>query len=101
VPGRSVGVVSRARIFPARLSRGTPSPAVPAITIAGVVGALCVAALVICALTLDELALTDAGSRAVIVAACAGGAIFFYGRRVAHRVHGIDTSFALREVPPE
>ena len=74
---------------------------VPAITIVGALGALCVAALIVCALTLDALALTDAGSRAVIFAAFASGAIFFYAWRIARRARGIDTSLALREVPPE
>jgi amino acid transporter len=74
---------------------------IPAITIVGAVGALCVAALIVCALTVDELALTDAGSRAVILASFASGVIFFYGWRVTRRARGIDTSLALREVPPE
>ncbi len=74
---------------------------VPAITIVGALGALCVAALIVCALTLDALALTDAGSRGVIFAAFASGAIFFDAWRVARRAHGVDTSLALREVPPE
>jgi amino acid transporter len=74
---------------------------VPAITIAGLVGALCVAALIVCALTIDELALTDAGSRSVIAAAFLSGLIFYFVWRVARRAQGIDTSLALREVPPE
>jgi amino acid transporter len=74
---------------------------VPAVTVAGIAGAVCVAALIVCALTINELALTDAGSRVVIFAAFASGAIFFYAWRLARRAHGIDTSLALREVPPE
>jgi amino acid transporter len=74
---------------------------VPLITVAGLLGAACVTALIICALTLDELALTDAGSRAVIFAAFATGLIFYFGWRAVRRAQGVDTSLALREVPPE
>ena len=74
---------------------------IPLITIAGLLGAACVTALIICALTMDELALTDAGSRAVIFGAFATGLIFYFGWRAVRRAQGVDTSLALREVPPE
>jgi amino acid transporter len=95
LPYRARGIYSSSPV--ARYTVG----GVPAITIAGIAGALCVTALIVCALTVDALALTDAGSRAVIFAAFASGAIFFYAWRIARRAHGIDTSLALREVPPE
>lgn len=95
LPYRARGIYSSSPV--ARYTLG----GVPAITVAGIVGALCVAALIVCALTIDELALTDAGSRAVIFAAFASGAIFFYAWRLTRQAHGIDTSLALRDVPPE
>ena len=74
---------------------------VPLVTIAGAVGAAAVAAMIYVALTFDELALTDFKSRVVIFGALASGVVIYLLMWAARRSQGIDTSLALREVPPE
>ncbi|HEY1277539.1 MAG TPA: APC family permease [Thermoleophilaceae bacterium] len=95
LPYRARGIYESAPVSQYRLG------GIPLVTIVGILGAACVAGLIVCALTLDELALTDAGSRAVIAAAFATGILVYFGWRAARRAQGIDTSLALREVPPE
>jgi amino acid transporter len=98
-----------ATLFPYRspeIYRGSPAASyavagVPLVTIAGAIGAAAVAAMIYVALTFDELALTDFKSRMVIFGALASGVVIYVLMWAARRSQGVDTSLALREVPPE
>ncbi|MGH2589433.1 MAG: hypothetical protein ACRDGW_01390, partial [Actinomycetota bacterium] len=95
LPSRARGIYESAPVSAYRLV------GIPWVVIAGILGTISVALLIVFALTLDELALTDAGSRALIGGALVTGLLFYFGWRAVRRRQGVDTSLALREVPPE
>jgi amino acid transporter len=74
---------------------------VPLITICGLLGAAIVGVLIVLALTAKELALTSTGSRAAVIGALLSGIVVYVAWRSVRRAQGVDTSLALREVPPE
>ncbi|MGH3691579.1 MAG: APC family permease [Microbacterium sp.] len=95
LPSRARGIYESAPVSAYRLV------GIPWVVIAGILGTISVALLIVFALILDELALTDAGSRGLIGGALVTGLLFYFGWRAVRRRQGVDTSLALREVPPE
>jgi amino acid transporter len=93
---------TRAReIFQAATRSGNRMLGTPALVAAGALGAAIVAALIYVALTFDELGLTSADSRVVIIGAFVTGIAFYIGWRLYKRSQGVDTTLAYRYVPPE
>jgi amino acid transporter len=93
---------TRAReIFKAATEAGNRMLGTPALVAAGALGAGIVAALIYVALTFDELGLTSADSRVVIIGAFVTGVLFYVGWRLYKRSQGVDTTLAYRYVPPE
>jgi hypothetical protein len=93
---------TRAReIFQSATRSGNRMLGTPALVAAGALGAAIVAALIYVALTFDELGLTSADSRVVIIGAFVTGIAFYIGWRLYKRSQGVDTTLAYRYVPPE
>ena len=93
---------TRAReIFRSATQAGNRMLGTPALVVAGALGAAIVAALIYVALTRDDLGLTSADSRVVIISAFVTGVLFYVGWRAYKRSQGVDTSLAYRYVPPE